>query len=462
MTALEIANQLTENKKEVSSLKKEINRHIFKMKEVEQADGDERPPRWLLRRNYPVTYPATIVVTQHNLASSTPTPYFAQRSEKYTLPGLPTLDPASPSTTSVSPLAGHPAPQGQSSYNPPGPPLASTSTQLGYSNSPSFEEEILRALAASNEPLQPLDIAKKVGKKSARDVNPTLYQLEREGKVQREPTGATKKLWKIVISPPSNTSATTPPQPPHGASSVPPPSIGTSNDLFRKTELQGGDILFKKVNAVESNEPITVTPVSETRPDPQVNAPVQLSVEESTAQPSQSAQPAQSSPHQSSHGGVSRPIQIEVDDRERQQPIEPVAPPDAVNFKDRGKSLEKDDKNSGAKFKVMVAKNESMAAEINAANNQITEESPSRSSTDPSPSSQNTSVFDSTASSLSSLSLEPASTDSNLTSSTCTGTTDDRTPSRGASAEVGSGEDSKKKKKKRKKKLAIQFPSDKK
>ena len=61
-----------------------------------------------------------------------------------------------------------------------------------------LEERILRVLASTAMPMDALQIARAVGCKFAREVNPTLYQLEQAGQARKSPAaaGTAKPLWE--------------------------------------------------------------------------------------------------------------------------------------------------------------------------------------------------------------------------------------------------------------------------
>ena len=64
----------------------------------------------------------------------------------------------------------------------------------------SMDKRIIDMLRREGRPRSALQISKGVGKLTAKDVNPTLYRLEKEGRVQR--TGKYKDgsapLWGLV------------------------------------------------------------------------------------------------------------------------------------------------------------------------------------------------------------------------------------------------------------------------
>ena len=61
-----------------------------------------------------------------------------------------------------------------------------------------MDVKIIEFLTRGRQPRCALHISKGVGKVTAKDVNPTLYQLEREGRVQRRGKEGQAPLWSLV------------------------------------------------------------------------------------------------------------------------------------------------------------------------------------------------------------------------------------------------------------------------
>lgn len=326
MKALEIANKL--NRKENSRLKKEINRVISSMKEVERVDYNEQPPRWHLKTEY---FTPTVPSQANSQTSSYPnSSVHPQKTEKYIPHGLPTLESAS---------------------SPPPPSV----TDIGVQGEMSREQKVLETLRKSDSPLSALTIAKDIGQKSRRDVNPLLYKLKNEGLVEivKSPSD-NKPLWRAtgplhVRSLPSMSAGATDDH--HmtlgsASAGILSPSAGDhhhtsaeSGDrgLYTRTDSAGGAITFTPVAGLATVE----TP---RQASSHINGSsflnevqVQTPIEESSHQNTPVSTPIQegSSPQQ-----VSQPTQVSIDDRatpyNTQQ--EPVAPPDPVNLvgPDRG------------------------------------------------------------------------------------------------------------------------------
>ena len=66
-----------------------------------------------------------------------------------------------------------------------------------------LEGKVLEALRNSPSPLKALHIAKAIGKTTAKDVNPTLYGLEKKGLVCKHLDGLTP-MWRIAGSSPAS------------------------------------------------------------------------------------------------------------------------------------------------------------------------------------------------------------------------------------------------------------------
>ena len=61
-----------------------------------------------------------------------------------------------------------------------------------------MDVKIIEFLTRERQPRCALHISKGVGKVTAKDVNPTLYQLEREGRIQRMGKEGQAPLWSLV------------------------------------------------------------------------------------------------------------------------------------------------------------------------------------------------------------------------------------------------------------------------
>ncbi len=224
---------------------------------------------------------------------------------------------------------------------------------------------MLGVLQRSKDPLSALTIAKQVGGKSASDVNRTLCQLEQEGKICKTTTlGIIPPLWKIAGTIPSDdpppmtddrlqqvANGIIPPQYSHQAVIC---GVLVQQVLYVKNETEEGEIKFR-VAFRPTNYTPTVIPVNKTVGGPQLVPP--HSIQESIANPSTTPPPQEIQPIQASESGhESRPIQIEVDDR-FQQPTDPVTLPHPINFAERGKEIEKDEKSKTKNFKPFSFKN---------------------------------------------------------------------------------------------------------
>ena len=224
---------------------------------------------------------------------------------------------------------------------------------------------MLGVLQRSKDPLSALTIAKQVGGKSASDVNRTLCQLEQEGKICKTTTlGIIPPLWKIAGTIPSDdpppmtddrlqqvANGIIPPQYSHQAVIC---GVLVQQVLYVKNETEEGEIKFR-VAFRPTNYTPTVIPVNETVGGPQLVPP--HSIQESIANPSTTPPPQEIQPIQASESDhESRPIQIEVDDR-FQQPTDPVTPPHPINFAERGKEMEKDEKSKTKNFMPFSFKN---------------------------------------------------------------------------------------------------------
>ena len=96
-----------------------------------------------------------------------------------------------------------------------------------------LEGKALEALRNSHSPLKALGVAKAIGKTTAKDVNPTLYGLEKKGLVCRHLDGQTP-MWRIAGSSPA---------------SATPPIPATWNDapLYTRRDSGNGEVTFSPV-----------------------------------------------------------------------------------------------------------------------------------------------------------------------------------------------------------------------
>ena len=58
-------------------------------------------------------------------------------------------------------------------------------------------DRVMHVIASATRPLNALEISKAVGGRTAKDANPTLYALEKEGKVKREARHPGKPHWSV-------------------------------------------------------------------------------------------------------------------------------------------------------------------------------------------------------------------------------------------------------------------------
>ena len=376
MKALDIANKLATNRKDISRLKKDINRVIFKMKEVEKADHNETPPRWRLKTEYIASRVLTAPSQANNQSSSYPNSSVQpQKMEKYVPHDLPTLE------CTATP-----------------PPPSVTEHSVDSQGEMSREQKVLETLTRSNSPLSALMIAQQIGLLGKRDVNPILFKLKEEGLVENVTSRSDNKpLWRAtgpshVRSLPNMDSIVRDEQ--HtalGSSSAEPlsPAVGghrhTSEggdgELFKRTNSAGGAITFTPVGRPAGLAAVeTPRQASSLIGDSSLLSEVIVPIEESSRQNTQIPAPIQEgySPQQ-----VSQPIQVSNDDRatlldpqldpQLDSQLEPVAPPDPVNLvgprQDRVTKSQK-----SAQAKDPGSKN--MATLINDLNNMPTEECP--------------------------------------------------------------------------------------
>ena len=356
MVALEIRRELNKEAS-VDVSKTDVNRVLFH--DVAFQKSNDQPPRWTLNLNLDSS-------SQPNLTND------LNNAQKYVQSGLPTLDAAGPSGATAG-------------------PIVSPTTDIDP-----IEDRILGVLQRSKDPLSALTIAKQVGGKSASDVNRTLYRLAQDGKICKTTTpGIKAPVWKITGTfipsddPPPMTGDRQ-----QGANTIPPQygQAGIGGDvLYRKIESED-KITFHKVNRPTNNTP-TVIPVIETVGGPQ---------QESSANPSTGTPQEIQQPIQVSEGRTSRPIQIEMNDR-LEQPTDPVTLPHPINFAGRGKEMEKDEKSK--------AKNIENKLVENTMNNNETEtiESPPSGGSSAVTLDSNSGNIESA--SLSSLTIEPSSSD---------------------------------------------------
>ena len=372
MKALDIANKLATNRKDISRLKKDINRVIFKMKEVEKADHNETPPRWRLKTEYIASRVLTAPSQANNQSSSYPNSSVQpQKMEKYVPHDLPTLE------CTATP-----------------PPPSVTEHSVDSQGEMSREQKVLETLTRSNSPLSALMIAQQIGLLGKRDVNPILFKLKEEGLVENVTSRSDNKpLWRatgpshVRSLPNMDTIVRDDQHTALGSSSAEllSPAVGghhhTSEggdrELFTRTDSAGGAITFTPVGrpaglaAVETPRQASSS-ISHTSLLSEVIVPI----EESSRQKTQVPAPIQEgySPQQ-----VSQPIQVSNDDRatlldpQLDPQLEPVAPPDPVNLvgprQDRVTKSQK-----SAQAKDPGSKN--MATLINDLNNMPTEECP--------------------------------------------------------------------------------------
>ena len=347
--------------------------------------------------------------------------------------------------------------QQRSTINQPQAQASEASTNriimASFQPTATLQESILGFLQGCKDPQPSLAISKKVGKITAKEVNPTLYRLEKEGKIVKTTPSGSKPFWKIAgtVIPsddlPTTRSRARDDQQSANSYTIPPQGsqagIGDEK-LYRRTDFEDG-VTFHAVNRPTNNTPTFVpVPVNESVGGPQPVTPHSIQ-ESSIANPS-------ATPQQASEGRPSRPVQIEVDDR-FQQATDPVTPPNPINFAGRGKEMQKDEKSK--------AKNIENQVSINTMNNSETEtiESP------PSSRSPSAVTLDSNSGesiepvSLSSLTIEPSG--SNMPPSEATSSSDippseatpssDMPPSEAIPSSAGGPRGSKAK-------MAIRFP----
>ena len=222
LRAIEIARKIGHEKKDV-------NRVIYKMPDVEQVE--KSPPKWRIH-------------SRHGIR------------------------PEGTSTASVS-TAGAMAQWGVST-----PQIEATCQDVEGQSNPSqgndleLQEKLLEVLKRSPKPKNALQLARDLGKEGRRDVNPLLHRLEKQGLVRKlsEDTD-TKPLWQSVVHPvhstpgsqyeKANSSST------HGgvASKV---AQWKGDDLYTRTDSLDGKITF---SPVQKEELLTSVLDEKSRPD---------------------------------------------------------------------------------------------------------------------------------------------------------------------------------------------------
>ena len=209
LRAIEIARKIGHEKKDV-------NRVIYKMPDVEQVE--KSPPKWRIR-------------SRHGIC------------------------PEGTSTASVS-TAGAMAQWGVST-----PQIEATCQDGEGQSNPSqgndleLQEKLLEVLKQSPKPKNALQLARELGKEGRRDVNPLLHRLEKQGLVRKLSENTdTKPLWQSVVHPVHSTpgsqyekasSSST-----HGgaASKV---AQWKGDDLYTRTDSLDGKITFSPVQKEE-------------------------------------------------------------------------------------------------------------------------------------------------------------------------------------------------------------------
>ncbi len=205
--------------------KSDINQCLFSNQNI-FLKSNEQPPRWSLLSPSQTTVDAT--------------------SSKYVLPGLPTLD------IGASPMA--------EVFN--NPTTSGPSQPAAASSNETLEDKILGILQNTTDPLPALTVAKQVGLKTAKQVNPTLYKIEKEGKIKSTKIpGTTRPVWAISrrrgMSFESQAASNSVLQ--SGIATSPQPSIG-NRELYVKDENEI-QVIFTKVNSPSDPSPV-IEPVT--------------------------------------------------------------------------------------------------------------------------------------------------------------------------------------------------------
>ena len=160
MRALDIA-------KKIGHEKKDVNRVIYKMPDVEQVE--KSPPKWRIRSRNGICPEGTSTSSVSTIGTINSAGAMAQRGA---------LTPQVEKTSEGG--------EGQSS------PSQGSDLEL--------QEKLLEVLKQSAKPTSALQLARELGKEGRRDVNPTLHRLEKQGLVRKlsEDTD-TKPLWESVV-----------------------------------------------------------------------------------------------------------------------------------------------------------------------------------------------------------------------------------------------------------------------
>ena len=222
MRALDIA-------KKIGHEKKDVNRVIYKMPDVEQVE--KSPPKWRIRSRHGICPEGTSESTSSVSAIST-----------INSAGVVTQDGASTPQVEAT------------SWNGEGQTSPSQGSDL------ELQEKLLEVLKQSAKPKSALQLARELGKEGRRDVNPTLHKLEKQGLVRKvsEDTN-TKPLWQSVVHPvhPTPSSSTNE----SAASTV---AQWKGDDLYTRTDSSDGKITF---SPVQKKEILTSVLDEKSRPD---------------------------------------------------------------------------------------------------------------------------------------------------------------------------------------------------
>ena len=62
----------------------------------------------------------------------------------------------------------------------------------------SLSEQVLQTLSGATDGLTAIRLSKAVGRTTAKEVNPTIYALQRAGKVETTSKDASKPIWSLV------------------------------------------------------------------------------------------------------------------------------------------------------------------------------------------------------------------------------------------------------------------------
>ena len=228
MRALDIA-------KKIGHEKRDVNRVIYKMPDVEQVE--KSPPKWRIRSRHGICQEGTSTSSVSTISTINSAGAMAQRGA---------LIPQVEATSEDG--------EGQSS--------SSQGSDL------EFQEKLLEVLKQSAKPKSALQLARELGKEGRRDVNPTLHRLEKQGLVRKVSDDTdTKPLWQSVLHPV---------RPTPGLQYEKTPSYCTNestastvaqwkgDDLYTRTDSSDGKITF---SPVQKREILTSALDEKSRPD---------------------------------------------------------------------------------------------------------------------------------------------------------------------------------------------------